>query len=295
MSNDNGVSNSVGVVVVNFNGDGILEKCVNSLLLNSTVSEIVVVDNASTDSSLKNLRTSLLGATSDVGVEIIEANANLGYGRACNLGARRLNSEFVLISNPDIEYEIGSVDRLVEELKLHELGAIGPQIINADKSRYPSVRPFPSLFNAAMHSLLGEIWPSNPFSKRYKVDVAKSIFSDRWISGASILMPLDLYRQVGGFDHGYFMYMEDVDLCRRILELGYEIGYCEDSIAIHFQGFSSKQRPYFTAFAHHRSLWVYSNRTLKGSRRILLPAVMVGIIVRFSIRVSNILIRKFVH
>ena len=105
-------------------------------------------------------------------------------------------------------------------------------------------------------------------------------------------MPIELYRSVGGFDHRYFMYMEDVDLCTRILDSGFELGYCDEALAIHYQGFSSKQRPYFAAFAHHRSLAIYAMRTLRGPRRLLLPLVLIGVFVRFVIRVLSISLPK---
>ncbi len=283
---------SVGVVVVNFNGDGVVERCLRSLLLNTSVAEVVVVDNNSTDGSVETLKGFVAANKIDARIEIVEANANLGYGRACNLGARRLSSRYILISNPDIVYEAGAIDRLVEAQVRWDLGGVGPYIVNPDNSRYPSVRPFPSLVNAAMHSLLGEIWPTNPFTKRYRVDFAKVNFKDRWISGASILMPLELYRGVGGFDHRYFMYMEDVDLCRRILDKGFELGYCEEAVATHYQGYSSRQRPYFSAYAHHRSLAIYAISDLKGARRLLLPVVLLGVTVRFSIRMANISMQK---
>lgn len=284
--------NSVGAVVVNYNGAGVIERCVMSLVRNPSVSEVVVVDNDSSDTSVEDLRQSLLTVDTEASVEIVEANANLGYGRACNLGARRLQSDFILISNPDIVYETEAIDLLLEGLVVGKLGGIGPQIVNPDGSRYPSVRPFPSLLNAAMHSLVGEIWPGNPFSKRYKVDFAQANFKDRWISGASILMPLDLFRSLGGFDHRYFMYMEDVDLCKRILRKGFELGYCDRAVALHYQGFSSSQRPYFAAYAHHRSLAIYAKSDLSGIRRALLPIVLLGVLVRFSIRVALISIRR---
>lgn len=292
MKIEGGSTSSVGVVVVNFNGDGVLERCVASLLMSPSVAEVIVVDNASSDSSVENLTRYVSSLDVTARVEIVETNANLGYGRACNLGARRLQSSYILISNPDIVYESGSIEKLLEMAIRRNLGGVGPMILNPDHSRYPSVRPFPSLLNAAMHSVLGEIWPANPFSKRYKVDFAQTTFKDRWISGASILMPIELYRSVGGFDHRYFMYMEDVDLCTRILDNGFELGYCDEALAIHYQGFSSKQRPYFSAYAHHRSLAIYAMSNLRGPRRLLLPLVLLGVFVRFAIRIGNISIRK---
>jgi N-acetylglucosaminyl-diphospho-decaprenol L-rhamnosyltransferase len=268
-------SPGVDAVVVNYNAGTLLPDCVASLKADG-VDAVVVVDNGSTDGS---------GAIQTVHDDVtwLEAGDNLGYGRAANLGARACSGEYLLVCNPDLVVRPGTVKSLVAALADDPGNAIaGPKLINPDGSLYPSARVFPSIVDAVGHGLLGLVWQSNPFSRRYRLldwDHAQARPVD-WVSGACFLIRRQAWDRLSGFDPSFFMYMEDVDLCWRARREGWRVVYEPAGEVVHVQGSSTDQRPYRMMVHHHRSLWRFAVRSTTGWRRTLLPAVWIGLLAR---------------
>ena len=273
----------VGAVVVNYNAGAALVACVASLRSNG-VADVVVVDNASVDDSLARL------AEADPAVRVIPSARNLGYGSAANLGAAVLPTPMVLVCNPDLVVANGALDALVDALVAHgDAAAAGPLLVGSDGSVYPSGRRFPSLGESIGHGFLGSIWPSNPWTRRYRLLGADQLEprSADWVSGACILVRASAFRSVGGFDEGYFMYAEDVDLCWRLRRAGFDVRYEPAARVVHEQGRSTSRVPYKMLLAHHRSLWRYAVRTERGPRRLLLPLVGVGLVLRLGVALAE--------
>jgi N-acetylglucosaminyl-diphospho-decaprenol L-rhamnosyltransferase len=265
--------------VVNYNAGSYLLACVAGLRAEG-VADIVVVDNGSTDGSRAAL------ARADPEVRWLASGGNLGYGRAANLGAGRCRGRLLLVCNPDVELRPGAVATLAADLERDaRLAIVGPKLVNPDGSLYPSARAFPSLADALGHGLLGMLWPTNPWSRRYRLldwDHARFRLVD-WVSGAFFLARREAWDALGGFDSGYFMYMEDVDLCWRAGRAGWGVAYEPAAEVGHEQGVSADQHPYRMIEAHHRSLWRFARRSSEGWRRFLLPVVAVGLLVRTAV------------
>jgi N-acetylglucosaminyl-diphospho-decaprenol L-rhamnosyltransferase len=273
------MSSSVEAVVVNYNSGDHLNLAVESLL-NAGVEKIWIVDNGSTDGSVD------LAAKGDPSVQVLTPGENLGYGKAVNFAFQRSGGKYFLVCNPDIELDSDSVANMVVEIEGHgECALVGPRILNSDDSIYPSVRRFPNLVDSAGHALLGQFFPNNPFTRRYRLlDMDhKTSFAADWVSGACFLVRSDIFSQVGGFDPAFFMYLEDVYLCRQIGKLGYTVRYCGKAVVRHWQGVSTSKRPLTMIFAHHKSLWTYSKLTKTGWRKFELPLVGIGIVVRLLV------------
>jgi len=238
------------------------------------IAEVVVVDNGSTDGS----RAALSAVDPDV--VWLESGGNVGYGQGVNLGALRCRGRYLLVGNPDLVLRRGAVASLSLALDGDaRLGIVGPRLVNADGSLYPSARAFPSLVDAVGHGVLGWVWPANPFSRRYQLldwDHSHTRKVD-WVSGALFLVRAQAWADLGGFDPGYFMYMEDVDLCWRAGRAGWDVAYLPKAEALHVQGVSTDTRPYRMITAHHRSLWRFARRSTDGWRRLLLPMVAAGL------------------
>ena len=256
-------------MVVNHDAGNALLECVESLRAES-VRELVVVDNDSHDGSPEAL------AEADPRAQIIRTGTNLGYGAGANLGVRRVDSEFVLVSNPDVAVHRGALAALVGALRSSSTLAIaGPLIEEPDGVRYPSARRFPSLVDAAGHVLLGQWLPANRFTRRYRMDdldVSTATEVD-WVSGACFAARRNALCELGGFDEAYFMYAEDVDLCWRARRAGWGVTYVPEAIVTHLQGLSTSQHPYRMLVAHHRSAYRFAARTTRGWRRATLPGV----------------------
>ena len=270
---------SVAAVVVNHDAGDALIGCVASLRA-AGVDEIVVADNASSDGSLARL------AEADKAVTLVPTGRNLGYGRAANRGAARTTGDYLLVCNPDLVVEADSVKVLVAELDAHrDVAAVGPRILDTTGAVYPSARTIPNLLVGAGHAFLGPFVPDNPWSRRYRradANPAEAAEVD-WVSGACVLLRRVAFDSVGGFDEGYFMYCEDLDLCWRLGRAGWKVRYAPDAVITHAQGLSAARHPLQMLVAHHRSTWRFERRHADGLERALLPVIGAGLAVRLGV------------
>jgi N-acetylglucosaminyl-diphospho-decaprenol L-rhamnosyltransferase len=271
-------SHAVAAVVVNYNAASCLRACLTSIGA-AGVEDVVVVDNGSVDGSRAVAKAS--------GARWIDAGTNLGYGRAANRGAALdgpAAAGYLLICNPDLVIREGAIAALARALDADPfVGAVGPRVVNPDRSLYPSARSFPHLIDALGHGLLGQVAPRNGFSRRYRMldwDHRDAADVD-WVSGACLLVRREAWDDIGGFDPSYFMYMEDVDLCWRLGKAGWAVAYEPLAKVTHIQGVSADRRPYRMLLAHHTSMWRFAWRTTEGPDRWWLALVLPGLAARF--------------
>ncbi len=270
-------------VVVNHDAGDVLRACVASLR-SEGVSDVVVVDNASADGSVDAL------LSEDPGVILVRTGANLGYGSGANRGLAATEGEYVLVSNPDVAVHPGALERLRRVLEADPTVAIvGPCIREPDGTRYPSARRFPSMTDAAGHALLGQVFPQNRFSRRYRMAEIRTEVTTEvdWVSGACFLARRDALEELGGFDEGYFMYVEDVDLCWRAHRAGWRVSFAPDAEVTHLQGVSTARRPYRMLLAHHLSALRFASRTTTGLRRALVPVFALVLAARLAMAVAK--------
>jgi len=266
----------VSAVIVNYNARDHLVDCVRSVRADG-VDEIIVVDNGSTDGSLDAV------TRIDPDVVVVRTGGNLGFGSAANRGLAVAGGEYVAILNPDVIVESGTMKALATALDADPgLGATAPRVDNPDGTLYPSVRAFPRMADAIGHAFLGFVAPRNRFSRNYRMldwDHARASDVD-WASGTCLMLRATALGDEGRFDESYFMYVEDVDLCWRLREAGWRVGYEPAGRVVHTVGASSELAPYRMILAHHRSLLRFSARTANGRRRLILPLVAVGLALR---------------
>jgi N-acetylglucosaminyl-diphospho-decaprenol L-rhamnosyltransferase len=273
-------------VVVNYNAGAHLVACVQSLLADASggsAPEVVVVDNGSTDGSCAALERE------SPGVVVLRPGANLGYARAANLGIAATTAPIVAVCNPDLIVDAGTAAAMLADFgAAPRLGAAGPSIRNPDGSVYPSARQVPSTLDAVGHGIFGLVWKSNPFTRRYRrldADWTEARDVD-WVSGAAIWLRRDALDDVGGWDEGYFMYVEDVDLCWRLRRSGWGVRYEPAGRVLHVQGVSTAGRPVRMIIEHHRSLYRFATRRWTGTRRLLLPAAAAYLAIRTLLAVT---------
>jgi N-acetylglucosaminyl-diphospho-decaprenol L-rhamnosyltransferase len=274
-----GVSKQISAVVVNYNAGEAVRRCVVSLRA-SGISDLVVVDNGSSDGSVE-----LVTALEDP-PRIVAPPRNLGYGAAGNLGVANSAGELIFICNPDLSVQVDAIAQLAAALEARPDAAVaGPMLLQQDGSVYPSGRSFPGLGDSLGHGFVGLFWPDNPWTRRYRLlgeDQHTARDAD-WVSGAGFLVRRDAFEAVGGFDEAYFMYVEDVDLCWRLHRAGWAVIYEPSARIVHEQGLSTSRHPYRMLVAHHRSIWRFARRSSTGRDRQLLPLVAVALCARLAL------------
>lgn len=282
-STDMASSPPLAVIAVTYSPGEHLEACLESLAQDNV--RIVMVDNGSTDGSVERAQES--GAA-----ELLRSGGNIGYGAGMNLGiehlraareAGEIDSEFLLITNPDVVFEPNTIAQLLEAARRHpRAGAIGPRIVEADGTFYPSARAIPTIGSGIGHALLSGVWPSNPFTRAYHD--AADMTRERpagWLSGSCLLLRWEAFLGVGGFDERYFMYMEDVDLGDRLARAGWLNIFTPHAEIRHAQGHSAKKHPEIVIRAHHESAYRFQADRHEGWRWLPLRVVLkVGLALR---------------
>lgn len=251
----------VRIVVVTYFAGDVLRDFLSSIpLASSRPVALTVVDNGSTDGSLDQARA-------QPGVDVLETGSNRGYGGAANLGVAEANEEWVLVVNPDISFEPGSIDELLEVARRWpRSGALGPRIHTAEGLLYPSARELPSLGRGIGHAAFGWIWPSNPWTASYRRERGQPTEGTAgWLSGACLLLRREAFAQVGGFDEGYFMYFEDTDLCERLARAGWDVVYAPSATVVHQGGHATSRHLDRMSKAHHDSAYRYLSRRYSGA------------------------------
>jgi len=262
-------------VIVNYRSADHALACASSLEADG-VEEIVIVDSGSGDDSVARLEAA--SAT------VVTLARNVGYGAATNAGVSRTSAPFVIVANPDLIVAPGTVAALTGALVADDrLAVVGPRIDRADGTRYPSARTFPSLADSVGHGFAGLVTTDNPWSRRYLRTGSEQAGPVDWVSGACFAVRRSAFDEVGGFDEGYFMFMEDVDLCWRLRRAGWGVAYEPAGRVTHLEGVSRATAPYRMIVAHHRSLLRFGWRTGGPVDRMLLPVVAAGLAARTAI------------
>lgn len=244
---------SIAVVTVTYRSNDVLPAFLDSIAAASAAPvQTVVVDNRPDDGS----RAAELAA--EHGADYVALPSNPGYGGAMNAGVAILapSVRWVLVSNPDVVLHPGVIDALVSVGESDaRIAAIGPAVLNPDGTVYPSARRVPSLRTGVGHALFVNLWHDNPWTRRYRQDADEAVTprDAGWLSGACLLVRREVFDAIGGFDEGYFMYFEDVDLGYRLGLAGYRNRY-EPSVAVtHVGGHTTMNESAGMIRAHHRS------------------------------------------
>jgi len=280
------VTGSWAAVVINYESGALLTECVRSVVADTSAGEVdlVVVDNGSSDGSVDMLLAAVPG------VRVIRAPGNVGYARAANLGIAATRAPVVAVLNADLTMEPGTAKAMLARFDDEPaLAACGPRIRNVDGTDYPSARRSPSVGLAVAHGLLGLWWPTNRFTVRYRqLDADPSLprLVD-WVSGAAIWLRRSALDATGGWDEGYFMYVEDLELCRRLRTAGFDIAYEPAGSVTHVQGASTSRTPYRMLVQHHRSAWRFARQRLTGASAVLLPFAAVYLSVRCCLAMAE--------
>ncbi len=293
MTYQNNKTPKISIVIVNYKVAESLAEALCSLrevhLFDQC--EVIIVDNASGDNSRKQITARFPE------IHWIQLKNNIGFGKACNVGARQASGDFLLLLNPDT---VVSQDVLTSCLdfsnKNPDAGMIGPKILNPDGSLQASCRrSFPTPSTALFYfSGLSRLFPRSKRLGQYNLtymddNVAAQVDA---ISGSFMFMPLSVFREVGGFDEQFFMYGEDIDLCWRIRKKGYTIWYNPSIQIIHTKGKSSTKRLVRSRIAFYEAMIIFTKK-YRAYHEGFFPKwlIFMGIIFQASINIGAILVK----
>jgi N-acetylglucosaminyl-diphospho-decaprenol L-rhamnosyltransferase len=226
---------------------------------------------------------------------MLHPGENLGYARAANRGIAATQAPVVAVCNPDLEVTEGAAAAVVRRFASEtDLGAVGPMIRNTDGTIYPSARSVPRVRDAIGHGLLGLVWRTNPFTRRYRqldADPTRPRDVD-WVSGAAVWLRCEAVATIGGWDERYFMYVEDVDLCWQLRQHGWRVAYEPGAVITHVQGATTAKHPYRMIAEHHRSLYRFASKRWRGARRIALPPAAAFLALRTALAMADHALRR---
>lgn len=241
----------LSIIVVNWNGAHLLRRCVETIASSqpSTSYEVVVIDNASTDDSLEQLRSSELLAPlfANQQLRVFNNSENRGFGAANNQGFALTDSPFVFVLNLDTEVRPGTIDTLLRTIKSDsQIGVCGPKIFNPDGSLQISAffNP-PRVWHTIMSQL--KLYHLLPQRLRGELLLGRHWGHDRlrsvpMLSGCAMMARRKMIDQVGGFNERFHMYSEDTEWCWRITKANWKLMFVPDAVMLHHGAQSSMKR-----------------------------------------------------
>ena len=232
----------VSIIIVNWNTRDILRDCLDSFYetKNNLSYEIIVVDNASTDDSVKMI-------VSDYPeVKVIQNNENRGFAAGNNQGILEAKGTYVLLLNTDTIILDNAITKMVRFADAHpESAIVGCRVLNKNRTLRSTRFMYPSVLNMILSTVyLNKIFSNHKFFGRERMSGfdADHVHEPEVVSGCCMLARKEAIQQVGMLDEQYFMYGEETDWCYRFAKTGWKISFTPDAEIIHLGGASSRQR-----------------------------------------------------
>lgn len=270
--------------IVNYNTKDDLELCLQSIFRNPPHFKysIIVVDNDSKDISREFLKS-----LNHKNIKKVYNTENRGLGSACNQIAKLADTTYILFFNPDVIITKGSIDKLISFMKENkEIAIVTGKLLNPDGTLQLSCRKFPKILYVLFgrESIFRKLFPNNPISRKYMqydLDYNKVQYPD-WVRGAVMLIRCDLFKEIGGFDERFFLYLEDTDLCLRLRKIGYDIAYNPEAIFYHKLGSSTKKKEFQSKLMHNISMYYYIKKHMNYNA-LLLFFISIALFLRLTL------------
>lgn len=221
---------AVSIIIVTFNSQKYIKDCLQSIQkFEGKIVEIIVVDNASSDSTLDEIRRS------DVKVKLISLNENLGYSKANNIGAKKASGEYLFFLNPDTKLLMPTTKQLIKVyIENKNSGLIAPKLMEPSGKVQPSVRKLPTILGAIKEYFLNKQHEYEQFAPVTNFNIEAEV-----VYAGAILTTKKVFNKINGFEEKFFLYFEDIDLCRKLKENNLKIIYTPNVSLLHQVGGSS--------------------------------------------------------
>lgn len=276
----------IDIVVVNWNSGLNLCVCVDSILGNfgCEISNLIIVDNLSIDNSLSIIEK-------NKNFNIINSGGNLGFGKACNLGAQQAQSEYLLFLNPDAAVYPGTLEKtlaLMQDPAHADVGICGVQLVDESGHVSRSCARFPTPWGFVAHAVgLDKLFPRiGHFMAEWPHDITRDVDQ---VIGAFFMVRRELFESLGGFDERFFVYFEEVDFSYRARQAGWRSVYLADVQAFHAGGGTSNQVKARRLFYSLRSrlLYAFKHFSWAGAVLVMLSTLLVEPVSRSALAVAR--------
>lgn len=285
----------ISTIIVNYNAGEFLRSCVDSLLNCPLETEVIVVDNASTDHSLD----ALAGLPN---VQIIKNATNVGFATACNVGIRVASAPFLLFLNPDCFFKPHTLIRLLEAMRFDErVGMVGGLLVNPDGTEQAGGRraiptPWRSFVRAFGLARFADRWPRLFFDFHlHKQPLPNHNIEVEAISGACMMVRREAIQDVGEWDERYFLHCEDLDWCMRFRQKGWKILFVPSARVTHALGVSSRSRPIFVEWHKHKGMIRFYRKFFRRQYPgVLMGLVALGVWLRFGLVAGYYTVKRMI-
>lgn len=221
-------------IIISYNNSAVIVDCIDSIYktVKGIEHEIIVVNNSASDDGIKAVKQNFSKT------KLIQNEINVGFAKANNQAAKLAKGDILLFLNPDIILTGGAVSSMLTYYNSNQnIGVLGPKMFNIDGTLQYSCRSFPGVWTGLFnrYSLMSKLFPNNRYTKNYLlVDFDHNETKEvDWLSGSCMMISRSIFLKVGLFDENYFIFNEDVDLCKRIKTHGYKIIYYPNSKVYH--------------------------------------------------------------
>lgn len=280
----------LSIIIVNYNLTGEVETCIRSILgvMNNNITyEIIVVDNNSSDGKFPALINTF---KSEHQIKFLSHHTNYGFGAGNNVGARIAKSKILYFLNPDTVIRKNFFSTIFNRFNSNpDIAVVGTRIENENSELEHSAGKFPTLISYFL----------DIFYLRFKIEKLLFIFNISrikennadWVSGASIFIRKTIFEEINGFDEKFFMYNEEVDLCKRVKKRGFEIMVEPSSCITHIGSVGSKKNYYFFTKVSYESKLIYVDKHFLGCRKLIAKnLVVIELLLQFIVWLALYLI-----
>lgn len=251
----------VSICLVNYNDAVHLPECLKSIeeAASGVSFEVIVVDNASSDGSCALVEKEFPG------IILIRSAENEGFGRGNNKAARASRGEYLLFLNTDVILRPGTLEPLIEEMRVHpSTGIAAPALVGAGDRLQVSFGGRVNFFT----EMLRKTFLNRMIARRLRKDRRRR--EVRWVSGAFLLARRSAFLESGGFDERFFLYFEDIDLCLRILAGGWKVVFLPRAESFHRGGVTTAGRPLRGRLEYRKSqVYFYHKHNSRVSSALL--------------------------
>lgn len=273
---------ALSVIVVSADSGPSLRECVRRVLASTLSLELILVDNASRDGVPPAIERA---HAHDTRLKVIYSHKNIGFGPAVNLAARQAHGHALLVLNPDCLLQEDDLRRLLAlQAARPKAGLIGAVVCDDDGRPDPASWRRDPLLQRSLNSLLGRAGETINVDQEIPAEVIET----EAISGALMLLTREMFERLGGFDEHYFLHCEDLDLCRRVRDIGYQVLLAGNVRVQHGRGSSSRHRPVFVSRHKHAGMWRWFRKHDPAARNPLLAGVVwLGIWAHFVLQIPG--------